>query len=271
MAMSSRPNVLAIAGSDSGGCSGIQADLKTLAACGVHGLSVITAVTAQNTRRVESIHRVPPAAVAAQLRALLDDFPIGATKIGMLASAANVYAIASALSGSRMRNVVIDPVLASSSGTSLLPARGLLRLRRALFPLATLLTPNIPEAELLLGRRIRRPADLAPAARDLLETGACAVLIKGGHLRSRQVHDVLVDAAATLEFAHARVPRLARGTGCSLSSAIAAGLARKLELADAVAQAERFLQAALAGAYRPGRGPRHALDQFAHLEKPFGR
>jgi hydroxymethylpyrimidine/phosphomethylpyrimidine kinase len=261
--MSVRPNVLAIAGSDSSGCSGVQADLKALAACGVHSLSVITAVTAQTTRRVESIHRVPAAQVAAQLRAVFADFHIAAVKIGMLASADNIDAVADGLRIDAARNIVIDPVLVSSSGTRLLPARALDRLRHALFPLATLLTPNVPEAETLLGRRLRGPTDLVGAAQDLLATGARAILLKGGHLRGPRIRDVLVDGESVTEFEHARLPAAARGTGCTLASAIAAGLARRMELRQAVQEAERFLQAAMRGAYRPGRGKRRALDPSA--------
>ena len=258
-----KPNVLAIAGSDSGGCAGIQADLKTFAAFGVHGLSVITGVTAQNSARVAAIHRVPAGHVAAQLAAIFSDFDIAAIKIGMLASAATLNAVVDLLRARHARNVVVDPVLVSSSGAALFPPRALGRLRRELFPLTDLLTPNVPEAEAILGRRIVRVEDLPHAARDLLDTGARAVLLKGGHLRGDAVHDVLVDARSTWRFTHERLPRAVRGTGCTLSSAIACGLAEAMALHRAAARAEEYLQAGMHAAYRPGRSNRLALDHSA--------
>jgi hydroxymethylpyrimidine/phosphomethylpyrimidine kinase len=257
------PNVLTIAGSDSGGCAGIQADLKTFAAFGLHGLSVITAVTAQNSARVASIHRVPAKDVTAQLAAIFGDFDIAAIKIGMLASAATLDAIVEMLRTTRARNVVIDPVLVSSSGAALFPQRALGRLRRELFPLADLLTPNVPEAEAILGRRIAHLDDLPHAARDLLDTGARAVLLKGGHLRRGAIRDVLADAHSTWTFSHARLPVSVRGTGCTLSSAIACGLAEGMELHRAAARAEDYLQVCMRAAYRPGRSNRLALDHSA--------
>jgi len=258
-----KPNVLAIAGSDSGGCAGIQADLKTFAAFGVHGLSVITGVTAQNSARVAAIHRVPAGHVAAQLAAIFSDFDVAAIKIGMLASTATLNAVVDLLRARHARNVVVDPVLVSSSGAALFPPRALGRLRRELFPLTDLLTPNVPEAEAILGRRIVRGEDLPNAARDLLNTGARAVLLKGGHLRGDAVHDVLVDAHSTWRFTHERLPRAVRGTGCTLSSAIACGLAEAMALHRAAARAEDYLQACMHAAYRPGRSNRLALDHSA--------
>jgi hydroxymethylpyrimidine/phosphomethylpyrimidine kinase len=258
-----KPNVLAIAGSDSGGCAGVQADLKTFAAFGVHGLSVITAVTAQDSARVAAIHRVPAAHVAAQLAAIFSDFDIAAIKIGMLASVATLNAVVDLLRARRAHNVVVDPVLVSSSGAALFPPHAVGRLRRALFPLADLLTPNVPEAEAILGRRIARVEDLPHAASDLLETGARAVLLKGGHLRGDAVHDVLVDARSIWRFTHERLPRSVRGTGCTLSSAIACGLAEAMALHRATDRAEEYLQAGMHAAYRPGRSNRLALNHCA--------
>lgn len=255
------PNVLTIAGSDSGGCAGIQADLRAFSAQGLHGLSVITAVTAQNTTQVASIHRVPAREVARQLAAVFADFRIGAIKIGMLGSATTMRVVADFLGARAIRNIVIDPLLLSTSGAALYPRRALARLRAELLPLATLLTPNVPEAEALLGRRIRRANELPQAARDLLETGPRAVLLKGGHLRGSPVCDVLVDARTTWEFTHPRLPVSVRGTGCALSAAIAAALARGLELEAAVRFGEKYLQDGLRGAYRPGRSKRHALGK----------
>lgn len=259
---------LTIAGSDSGGCSGIQADLKTFAALGVHGLCAITAATAQTLRSVEALGALRPTVVAAQIDAAFSGFDPAAVKIGMLASAANLAVIAGRLRQHAARNVVLDPVLAASSGTPLLPPRALAMLLRELCPLADVLTPNVPEAELLLGRRLRRAADLPHAARDLLATGAGAILLKGGHLRGAIVRDWLADASDTVEFAHDRLNVRARGTGCSLSAAIAAHLALGSTLAEAVRQAERFLQAAMRHAYAPARGPRRALDPLAAMRRP---
>jgi hydroxymethylpyrimidine/phosphomethylpyrimidine kinase len=245
------PSALTIAGSDSSGGAGIATDLETFAAFGVHGLAAITAVTTQTTRQVHAIHRVPAAQVEAQIHAAFADFRIGAVKIGMLGSAPIARAAARVLRESARCPIVLDPVLASSSGTTLLSAAGLRALREELLPMATLLTPNLPEAEILLGRRI---ADPAQAARDLRALGARAVLLKGGHGRGRNVCDFLADARGVVELRHPRLPVRARGTGCALASAIAAGLARGRTLREAVAEADAFVQRALAHSYRAGNG-----------------
>jgi hydroxymethylpyrimidine/phosphomethylpyrimidine kinase len=244
---------LSIAGSDSGGCAGVQADLETFAAFGLHGLSVLTAVTAQNTREATAVHAVPPAIVTAQLDAVFADFTIGAVKTGMLATAANVRAIAAALRRHRPPALVIDPVLVASSGMALLTGAALQRLRRDLLPLATLLTPNLPEAEALLGRRLATRRDQERAARDLLEFGPAAVLLKGGHGSGREVVDVMAAPGAMRFFIHRRLPGKVRGTGCTLAAAIAAGLALGQDLDSAVTAAESYLQDCLSRAYRPGR------------------
>jgi hydroxymethylpyrimidine/phosphomethylpyrimidine kinase len=234
--------VLTIAGSDSGGGAGIQADLRTIAAYGLHGLSAITAVTAQNSRAVEAIHRVPPDHLLAQLRAVFAEFEVGAVKIGMLGSAAAVNVVMLHLCEVGARNIVLDPVLVSSSGAALLPQRALRLLRSGLIPMVDVLTPNLPEAEALLGRRVRSDADMRGAAADLLALGARAVLLKGGHRRGRTVTDLLVDGDRALSFSHPRLPWPVRGTGCTLASAVACGLALHLPLRDAVGSAEEFLQ-----------------------------
>ena len=244
-------SVLTIAGSDSSGGAGVAADLKTFAAFGVHGLAAITAVTTQTSRRVQAIHRIPAAQVRAQVEAAFADFRVGAVKIGMLGSAPIARTVAAALRAATPRHIVLDPVLASSSGMALLSKPGLRILREELLPLATLLTPNLPEAEILLGRRIRDPLR---AAQDLRALGACAVLLKGGHARGREVCDVLCDRRGTVEFRHRRLPLRARGTGCTLASAIAAGLALGRSLRAAAADAEVFLQRALAGSFPAGTG-----------------
>jgi hydroxymethylpyrimidine/phosphomethylpyrimidine kinase len=258
MPYSASSAVLSIAGSDSGGASGVQADLKTCAAFGVHGLSAITAVTAQNLRSVKSVYNVPAREVELQIAALFDDFDIGAVKIGMLGSAANVSAVARTLQRVRARNIVIDPVFVSSSGTALLSARGVAALRKELIPLAVLLTPNLPECRELLGRSVREER-AKEAASALLALGSGAVLLKGGHGRRDAVRDVLASGGDVFEFSHPRLPLRARGTGCVLSAAIACGLAQGKPLLAAVDTAEKFLQQALRAAYRPGRRPLHVL------------
>ena len=253
-------SVLTIAGSDSGGGAGVQADLKTFAALGVHGLSAITALTAQDTRRVHAIHQVPPAHLQRELEALGGDFRIAAVKIGMLGSAAVIGVVERFLRQLPRVPVVLDPVLVSSSGTPLLAARALALLRERLVPLAHLLTPNLPEAAALLGRPLPRNANAA--ARALLDLGAGAVLLKGGHRRGVLIVDTLVDAHATRQFRHRRRALTAHGTGCVLSAAIAAGLAAGMALDAAVHKAERHLQRALRGAYRAGHGRARILPAF---------
>jgi hydroxymethylpyrimidine/phosphomethylpyrimidine kinase len=250
------PCVLTIAGSDSGSAAGIQADLKTFAAHGVHGLTAITAITAQNTRKVAAIHVLPQRFVAAQLDAVLADFPIAAVKIGMLGNAANTRLVAAWLRKHGLRNIVVDPVLIASSGRPLLPAGGLAVLRRELLALADVLTPNVPEAEALLARSIRSHADMREAAHDLLALGPRGILIKGGHLDTARIHDLFVDAGGSREFTHRKRPYAARGTGCTLASAIAAGLALGHSRSEATARAERYLQATYHRAGRYGHGPR---------------
>lgn len=251
-----RVNVLTVAGSDSSGGAGVAMDLKTFAACGVHGLCAIAAVTAQTASRVVSIHCVPARRLERQLNAVLADFDLGAVKIGMLGSAANVHTLAKTLQRAQMCNVVLDPVLTATSGTALLSTRGLNTLRKLLIPLVDLLTPNLPEAEILLGTRIADPVRAARALRDL---GARAVLLKGGHGRGRIVRDVLVDGDGVVEFRHPRLRLRARGTGCALSSAIAAGLGQGLALRDAIAAAESLVQRALAASFPVGTGSARIL------------
>ncbi|MDQ3495165.1 MAG: bifunctional hydroxymethylpyrimidine kinase/phosphomethylpyrimidine kinase [Pseudomonadota bacterium] len=259
---------LTIAGSDSGGGAGIQADLKTFAAHGVHGLSAITALTAQHTRGVTAVHVPPVAFLRAQIDACFDDFDIHAVKLGMLANAEVIHAVADALQAHRPAHVVLDPVMVATSGAKLLADDALGALRTRLLPLATLLTPNIPEAELLLGRTIddAEAADAALAA--LRGLGASAVLLKGGHLHEGdrvvdRYHDGLADAA----FVHDRLALTAHGTGCTLAAAIAANLCRGLDLASACAAATDYVHRALARGYAPGRGAVRVLDHVT-VERP---
>ena len=260
------PSVLSIAGSDPGGGAGIQADLKTFAAFRLHGLSVITAITAQNMRQVSAVHNVPARVVEQQLQALFADFDIRAVKIGMLGSAANVVAVAEFLRSSGVRNVVLDPVLASSSGARLLSTRGVSALRETLIPLTNVFTPNLPEAEALLGRRVRSADDARRAAQDLRRLGARAVLLKGGHGHGAMLCDYLADARGIHEFRHARLPIQAHGTGCVLSAAIAAGLALGHARLAAIRVAQDYLQHALHASYRPGKGPIRALNHAAFCQ-----
>ena len=238
--------MLTIAGSDSSGGAGIQADLRTFAAVGVHGLCAVTAITAQNSRQVRSIHCVSAACVRDQIDALFEEFDVAAVKIGMLGSAATIRSVASALEERAQKNVVLDPVLVSSSGTPLLPSAALNVLVERLIPLADVLTPNRPEAAALLGRVL--PAE--KAARDLLKFGAASVLLKGGHARGSTLVDYFIDSAGSHKFLHHRLPIRARGTGCTLASAIAAYLALGMTRRRAIAAAERFLQNALRGSQR---------------------
>jgi len=250
---------LTIAGSDSGGGAGVQADLKTFAALGVHGASAVTALTAQNTRSVRAIHVAPPAIVRAQIDAVLDDFDIAAIKIGMLGRAEVVEAVADGLrvswklarplaSNSAKRPfVVYDPVMVASSGDALAGAGFVAAVRVRLLPLVDCLTPNLAEAAALLGEDVAAgEEDMAAQGRALLALGPSAVLMKGGHLAGDEAVDLLVTAEGVRRFA---APRLAsqnlHGTGCTLSSAIAAHIALGADLAEAVAAAKEFVRAAI--------------------------
>ena len=254
---------LTIAGSDSGGGAGIQADLRTFAAHGVHGLCAITAVTAQNTRAVTAIQALPERIVQAQLDAVFSDFHVGAIKIGMLATAGIVRTVGAELARHPKIRVVADPVLVATTGARL--ARGDLvqPLRRHLLQRADVLTPNIPEAESLLGRRVRNRTDMLAAAIELAGLGARAVLVKGGHLAGRRVYDLLLAEDGAHWFEHERIPGRAHGTGCTLASAIAANIALGDSIADAVGKAIDYVHRALAAGYRPGRGRLRVLDHLA--------
>ena len=257
-------SVLTIAGSDSGGGAGIQADLKTFAAHGVHGLSALAALTAQHTRGVTAVHVPPIAFLDAQIDACFDDFQVGAVKLGMLTSTEVIEAVASALERHRPRYVVLDPVMVATSGARLLEPSALDALRSRLLPLATVITPNLPEAELLLGEPIDGAARMSRAAMALRALGAPSVMLKGGHLAGvGEVIDVLADSEGEQRTSHPRLPLEAHGTGCTLASAIAANLARGLPLRHACAAAADYVHAALVGGYRPGRGNLVVLDHFA--------
>ncbi len=257
---------LTIAGSDSGGGAGIQADLKAFSALGVFGTSVITALTAQNTREVRAIHDVPPAFIADQLNTVLDDIRIDAIKIGMLSRPETISTIAAILRQRELSNIVLDPVMVAKSGDKLLADESVEALRQELLPLATLITPNLPEAAVLLaGDEAANTAEMQAQAEQLLALGPQAVLIKGGHLAG-SASDESADLLLTSE--HARwlpAQRIAtantHGTGCTLSSAIAAGLAKGLDVPDAVTEAKAYITAAIKAADRlqvgSGHGPTH--------------
>lgn len=257
------PIALTIAGSDSGGGAGIQADLKTFAALGVYGASAITALTAQNTRTVAAIHDVPAEFVAAQIGAVLDDLDVAAIKIGMLASAQIIEAVADALAGWR-GPLVLDPVMVAKSGDALLREDAVAALKERLLPRADLLTPNLPEAARLLGcDRAEAITAMEEQGRCLIALGARAVLMKGGHAGGDRVTDLLITADE--EVRRIEAPRIAtpntHGTGCTLSSAIAAHLARGFGLAEAVEGAHAYTHAAIEAADRlavgSGHGPLH--------------
>lgn len=269
MPTSSVVSVLTIAGSDSGGGAGIQADLKTFAAHGVHGLSAIAALTAQHTRGVTAVHVPPVEFLREQIDACFDDFDVRAVKLGMLANAQVIHAVADALQRHRPAHIVLDPVMVATSGAKLLEDDALDALKSRLLPLASIATPNIPEAELLSGVRIG-DAEAAMAAIDALRAlGAPAVLLKGGHLDEGDVVvDRYDDGRTQAEFVHARLALDAHGTGCTLASAIAANLGRGQPLPAAVEAATDYIERALRGGYRPGRGEVVVLDHFGAAPRP---
>ena len=250
---------LTIAGSDSGGCAGIQADLKTFSALGVYGMSAITALTAQNTRVVTGIFPAPPEFIAQQIDAVMEDIGTDAVKIGMLHSPQVIEVVADRLKHWDCPNVVVDPVMISKSGDKLLLDDAVAALREILIPMATLITPNLPEASVLLGRPVETPEDMDRAARDLAGLGPANVLVKGGHLTGDQSFDLLYqpkeERMSELPGARVKTPN-SHGTGCTLSSAIAAGLARGLEVGQAVAGAKAYITGALraGAAYKTGKG-----------------
>jgi hydroxymethylpyrimidine/phosphomethylpyrimidine kinase len=258
----SQPVVLTIAGSDSGAGAGIQADLKTFAALGVYGVSVVTAITAQNTVGVRAVQEIDPDVIAAQLDAVAEDFSIAALKTGMLSSPAIIDIVVAGVQRHALRPLVVDPVMIAKSGDRLLREDAVETLRRALLPLADVVTPNIPEAEVLAGITIRTHADRVAAGRAIITLGAHAVVIKGGHSDDDPIVDLLVDDDGVLEFRAARiVTRSTHGTGCTFSSAIAAALGRGEGLATAVGDARAYLSSALAQA--PGLGHGHGpLNHF---------
>lgn len=248
------PSVLTIAGSDSGGGAGIQADLKTFAARGVHGLSAVTAITAQNTRNVRTVHQIPIKHLRAQLDALFEDFPIHSVKTGMLGNATTVHCVARELARRKPPWLIVDPVMIATSGARLLDKNAVRVLIEELIPLADVLTPNLPEAQALLGAKIKNTRDIDKAGAALLQLGAQAVLLKGGHAHGREVIDRWYDVRGAVEFRHPRLPYQAHGTGCTLSAALAAELAKGASPRVAAHRAIAYVQRALRNGYRAGGG-----------------
>jgi hydroxymethylpyrimidine/phosphomethylpyrimidine kinase len=263
------PRVLSIAGSDSGGGAGIQADLKTFSALGCFGMTAITALTAQNTCGVRAIHGVPPEMLRDQIDAVLEDIGVDAVKIGMLHAPDIVHTVAQAIDRHHLPHVVLDPVMVATSGAKLIDDPAITVLVAELFPRAALITPNLDEAGLLVGRSLSSPQDMLPAAHELLRRGARAVLLKGGHLVGDTVVDLLLQQGA--EPLWWQGPRIdtanTHGTGCSLSSAIAAQLALGTDLPQAVQLARDFVRAALeAGAtVKTGQGSGPLNHGFAPM------
>lgn len=262
-------NVLTIAGSDSSGGAGIQADIKAFAAHGVFGMSVITAVTAQNTQGVFAVQDITPEVIAKQIEAIFDDIAVAAVKIGMVSQIATIKTIATKLTEYNATNIVVDPVMVSKSGYHLLNASAETTLIQELLPLATIVTPNIPEAEVITGKNITTLADMEAAARAIFTMGPKHVLLKGGHLDGDST-DILFDGERVVYF---KSPRIAtkntHGTGCTLSSAIAANLGRGLPVDEAVAKAKEYITIAIEHSLAIGKGvgPTH---HFYSLYKQAG-
>ncbi len=251
------PTALTIAGSDSGGGAGIQADLKTFAALGVHGASIVVSLTAQNTKRVLAVHDTPLEFIRAQFNAIHSDFGVKAAKTGMLSSKDIVELVASEVGDYPL---VVDPVMVAQSGDRLLKEDAVAAVRKVLLPKATLVAPNIAEAKVLTGRRIRSLADMKKASKEISKLG-CSVLVKGGHLNAV---DVLYHRGEFHEFHGTKRPYRVHGAGCTLASAITAGLVKGLDLAEAVGEAKSFIDGAIAYAYKAGGGTRVAA-QFVSL------
>jgi hydroxymethylpyrimidine/phosphomethylpyrimidine kinase len=257
------PIAVTIAGSDSGAGAGIQADLKTFAALGVYGASVITALTAQNTQGVGAIHDVPPDFISAQIDAVFSDLAVGAVKIGMLSRAAAITAVAAGLDRWKQTQIVLDPVMVASSGRRLLAPEAIDALKKELLPRARVVTPNLPEAAALLGADMAATeSEMRVQAERILALGPKAVVMKGGHGTGAESVDLLFDGTSMTRLAARRITtKNTHGTGCTFSSAVAAGLAKGEDLAAAVRHAKDYVSAAIAAADRlaigKGEGPLH--------------
>jgi hydroxymethylpyrimidine/phosphomethylpyrimidine kinase len=255
------PKALTIAGSDSGGGAGIQADLKTFSAFRVFGMSVITAVTAQNSLGVQGVENLPPAFVAQQLRSVLEDFGADAAKCGMLSTAPIIEAVAAGLAERRIEKLVVDPVMVAKSGDRLLEPEARAALADRILPLALLVTPNLPEAEVLAGMRVAEPEDMEEAARRIHTMGPRYVLVKGGHLKG-DATDLLWNGRDFTRFSTPRIDsQNTHGTGCTFSAAIVAGLARGQALGDAIRSAKAYVTRAIREGFQAGRG----VGQLRHF------
>lgn len=261
--------VLTIAGSDSGGGAGIQADIKTISACGCYAMTAITAITVQNTTGVTGVHPVPIITVREQIAAVLDDIGADAIKIGMLHSSEIIMTIKNTLQKYNIKNIVLDPVMVATSGDKLLQDEAIEILKHELIPITRIITPNIPEAEILLGKKIRLKEDLARMARELSPSKTVSVLLKMGHLTGNEITDILYNAEEDqiIELKSKRVyTKNTHGTGCTLSSAVASFLALGLPLNDSVKNAGDYIhQAILNGAHYStgkGHGPVHHFYQY---------
>lgn len=266
--------VLTIATSDSGGGAGVQADLKTISALGCYGMSAFAALTAQNTREVRSIHEVPPEFLKDQIDVVVEDIGVDAVKIGMLFNGKLMEAVAESINQHNLQNIVLDPVMVSQSGAKLIKDEAVETLRKQLFPLSDVITPNLPEAERLLGYSVESQQQVEEAARDLLEMGPKAVLLKGGHFHEDQSTDCLVldkpDEKSGKEVFWFEAERIqtdnTHGTGCTLSSAIASGLAKGDTLPEAVDKAKVYITGAIEAGSRysigSGGGPLHHFHNF---------
>ena len=245
---------MTIAGSDSGGGAGIQADLKTFSALGVYGASTLTAITAQNTVGVTAVHEIPTDVIAAQIDAVITDIGADAVKTGMLSSPEIVATVADAVRRHHIANLVVDPVMVAKSGDRLLRAEAIATICERLIPLAAVVTPNIPEAEDLTGLTIATDADAQRAAEAIIAMGAKSVVVKGGH-RDGPPTDILYDGQRFIEFTAERIPSTnTHGTGCTFASAVAAGLAHGLDVPASVQQAKDYVTAAIRAAYPIGHG-----------------
>ncbi len=269
--MSLIPVALTIAGSDCSAGAGVQADLKTFQYFSVHGLTAVTCIVSETANVVRAVHPVPVEIVSDQISLLLESFPVAAIKTGMLFSAAHVTAVAEILRKFPEIPLVVDPVMIASTGAPLLEPDAMAAYRELLLPLARVITPNLPEAEALLGERIPGAAALESAARRLAENFSTAVLLKGGHLEGAECLDLLVDAGEVYRFSAARIPVAgSHGTGCTLSAAIAAGISLGESLSKAVEMAKAYLGETLRQSYQfhfPGSEVIHALNQGTTFNK----
>lgn len=261
--------VLTIAGSDSGGGAGIQADIKAISACGCYAMSAITAITVQNTVGVLNVYTLPPEAISEQITAVLDDIGAGAVKIGMLHSSEVIEVVAKTLGKYEIRNIVLDPVMVATSGDKLLQDEAIDTLKKTLIPLVRVITPNIPEAEILLGEKIESQHELLQAARKLSLNGKVSVMLKAGHLTDDELTDIFYNAEedSLIELRSKRIiTKNTHGTGCTLSSALASFIAKGMTLNDAVKHAKNYINNAIVNGAKyslgHGHGPVHHFYNF---------